>query len=441
MQKISISNKIFVVGIILLFIGTAIIPSNGQKIEKQSLLTSRSNILYVGGSGPGNYTRIRDAVDNASDGDTVFVYDDSSPYIEHIRITKAISLVGENRNTTEIDAPFQPTGACITIDAENVTVSNFTIKDRGGGIVTSTNNLIEGNVFRTFEFFSIGLECGDDNNIIHNFFFIDGNCILLNSDQNIVSNNFFGSSSETTKGVDIAGGSDNIIKNNDFGGLMGLDDIYLESSSSHNLIMENTFDSSSYSNCYLTSNCYLNTLYHNNFGHRTQAFDYGQNNSWNKEYPFGGNYWRDYPYEDDYSGANQDQPGADGIGDRPVNISGGYAVDHLPLMYPYGTTKLAIGYKILFKPSMTIQNIGNTTAFNVQWSIVLKGGFIFIGKNSSGVLSTPLPPGQEKSVSSGFILGLGRIEMTWTVWAENAPVVSAKINGILLLFFFRIIRG
>jgi hypothetical protein len=30
------------------------------------------NILYVGGSGPENYTRIQDAVDNASDGDTVF---------------------------------------------------------------------------------------------------------------------------------------------------------------------------------------------------------------------------------------------------------------------------------------------------------------------------------------------------------------------------------
>jgi hypothetical protein len=413
MNKYPLFGKWLVVGIILLFIGTSIVPAMAQHTEKP-LPSPRGNWWYVGGNGPGNYTRIQDAIDNASDGDTVFVYDDSSPYVEHVRITKAISLVGENRNTTEIDAPFQPTGYCIGIDAENVTVSNFTIKDRGGGIVTSPNNRIEGNVFRTLEFFSIGLECGDDNSIIHNFFFIDGICILLDSNRNIVSNNFFVSSSEVTQGIDVASGSYNIIKNNDF---EVTEDIYLESSSSHNLIIENTFD------------------------YRNQVVDNGQNNSWNKEYPSGGNYWRGYPDKDDYSGANQDQPGADGIGDRPVNISGGYAVDHLPLMYPYGTTKLAIGYKILFKPSMTIQNIGNTTAFNVQWSIVLKGGFIFIGKNSSGVLSTPLPPGQEKSVSSGFILGLGRIEMTWTVWAENAPVVSAKINGILLLFFFRIIRG
>ena len=59
--------------------------------------------LYVGGNGPGNYTRIQDAIDNASDGDTVFVYDDSSPYIENIQIEKkSITLMGEDKDTTII---------------------------------------------------------------------------------------------------------------------------------------------------------------------------------------------------------------------------------------------------------------------------------------------------------------------------------------------------
>ena len=66
-------RKWLAVGIILLFIGTAIIPSSGQNIEKSSS-ASRGNWLYVGGSGPGNYTKIQDAIDNASDGDTLFVY-------------------------------------------------------------------------------------------------------------------------------------------------------------------------------------------------------------------------------------------------------------------------------------------------------------------------------------------------------------------------------
>ena len=39
--------------------------------------------LYVGGSGPGNFSKIQDAVDNTSDGDIVFVY--SGFYQENIR--------------------------------------------------------------------------------------------------------------------------------------------------------------------------------------------------------------------------------------------------------------------------------------------------------------------------------------------------------------------
>ena len=58
-----------VVGIILLFVGTSIIPSTAQNLEKTSSATSRSNWLYVGGSGPGNYTRIQDAIDASNDGD------------------------------------------------------------------------------------------------------------------------------------------------------------------------------------------------------------------------------------------------------------------------------------------------------------------------------------------------------------------------------------
>ncbi len=64
-------RKCLAVGIILLFIGTAVIPSTAQNIEKS---TSRGNTLYVGGNGPGNYSIIQDAVDNASNGDMVYVY-------------------------------------------------------------------------------------------------------------------------------------------------------------------------------------------------------------------------------------------------------------------------------------------------------------------------------------------------------------------------------
>lgn len=67
---------------------------------KEQLSNFSGTILYVGGGGPGNYTRIQDAIDNASDGDTVFVYNDSSPYIENVVVDKSLDIVGEEANST-----------------------------------------------------------------------------------------------------------------------------------------------------------------------------------------------------------------------------------------------------------------------------------------------------------------------------------------------------
>ncbi|RLF42667.1 MAG: hypothetical protein DRN17_07450, partial [Thermoplasmata archaeon] len=54
----------------------------GESNEIETAIINDGNTLYVGGSGEGNYSSIQDAVDNASNGDTIYVYDDSSPYYE-----------------------------------------------------------------------------------------------------------------------------------------------------------------------------------------------------------------------------------------------------------------------------------------------------------------------------------------------------------------------
>ena len=126
-KKPLVGRKCLAVGIILLFVGTCIIPSSAQNTEK-TLPPSRGSWLYVGGSGPGNYTKVQDAVDNASDSDTIFVYDDLSPYHENLlNITKSITLIGEDKNTTIIQSS---TGiSLINVNQENVTIRGFTIKN------------------------------------------------------------------------------------------------------------------------------------------------------------------------------------------------------------------------------------------------------------------------------------------------------------------------
>jgi hypothetical protein len=68
-------SKTLVMGVIVMFICVGFTSISGIQINNQIIKSSgRGDILYVGGSGEGNYSTIQDAVDNASDGDTVFVY-------------------------------------------------------------------------------------------------------------------------------------------------------------------------------------------------------------------------------------------------------------------------------------------------------------------------------------------------------------------------------
>jgi len=96
-------------------------------VKISSMPISMGNTLYVGGSGEGNYTKIQDAIDDASDGDTIFVYPDT--YYENIVIDKSINLVGKDRYTTVIDGNKQ--GLVIYIKSDFVTISCFTIQNSG----------------------------------------------------------------------------------------------------------------------------------------------------------------------------------------------------------------------------------------------------------------------------------------------------------------------
>ena len=92
-------------------------------------ILSTSDILFVGGSGPDNYTKIQDAIDDSKDGNTVFVFDDSSPYYENLVIDKSINLIGENKDNTIIDGEGKEEIAMIVLKEDGITVQGFTIKN------------------------------------------------------------------------------------------------------------------------------------------------------------------------------------------------------------------------------------------------------------------------------------------------------------------------
>jgi len=104
-----------------------------NKIRKTSSLLNFGISYYVGGSGPNNYTSIQAAIDAASDGDTVFVYDDSSPYYEHVTIDKSINLIGEDKKSTVIDGSnLKGFFDTVSVKNDHVSIDGFIVKNNFG---------------------------------------------------------------------------------------------------------------------------------------------------------------------------------------------------------------------------------------------------------------------------------------------------------------------
>lgn len=148
-------KAIFCVFICMLMLLTTVIPVSSNTVSKTiDHPMTVGNILYVGGSGPNNYTKIQDAVSDAATGDTVFVYDESSPYRENLYVTKSITLSGEDRNTTIING--KNVRETILIKGDSVTIKGFTIQHGGwlgwwkkeGILIRGNSSTIQGNIIQ-----------------------------------------------------------------------------------------------------------------------------------------------------------------------------------------------------------------------------------------------------------------------------------------------------
>ncbi len=174
-------NKLIGIFVCLLLIVTIFPVSGNQILDSNLVQLPLGNTLYVGGSGPDNYTRIQDAIDNASNGDTVFVYDDSSPYYENVVVNESITLRGENKKTTVIDG--RNIDFVVNVSANGVTITGFKIVKSGTGVdgfagisvdhasnCYINENIIEDNYDGIFVYYSS--HCTITGNIVNNNYYM-----------------------------------------------------------------------------------------------------------------------------------------------------------------------------------------------------------------------------------------------------------------------------
>ena len=214
------------------------------------------DIIYV----PTNYLTIQEAINAATPGHSIFVY--NGTYYENVVVNKTILLVGEDEHSTIIDGG--GTDNVINVTADNVNINGFTIQNSGStesesGIYVissgnnishntvtynkngiylqhSSNNLISDNNAYSNNWYGIYLRHSSNNEIYNNNAssnYNDG-IYLYYSGNNIISNN---NAHSNNNGINLYYSSDNVVSgnnvsNNDCG-------IWICQLSSNNLISNN----------------------------------------------------------------------------------------------------------------------------------------------------------------------------------------------------------
>jgi len=270
----------------------------------------------VDDDGPADFHTIQEAINAASEGDTVFVR--NGTYYEHVVVNRSVSLIGEDEKSTIIDG--EGAGNVAKITADDVNMTGFTVQMSGGDVWDysgiTLQNCSNVNVF--------------ENSMIDNSW---GIC-LENSTGNRINENTISRNKRTLGswggGVLLSNGAssnavvDNIITDNLYNGVFVV--------SSGNSIVGNTIADNGYVGLRLDSGG--SVIYHNNFENNTFHASTNSINTWDDGYPSGGNYWSDYDGADLFGGHYQNVSGSDGIGDIPYVVYGSNR-DNYPLTKPY----------------------------------------------------------------------------------------------------------
>jgi parallel beta-helix repeat protein len=142
-----------------------------------------------------HFNSVQCGINAISPGGTVFVY--NGTYNENIGINKPLIVIGENRNTTIIDAG--ETGDVVCISADRTNISGFTFRnsgmnpgqDAGIHIIANYTTISENNIFNSCAgIYSDSMNTSHNiiaDNIISNTY--DSGILFYTSNNNIISDN------------------------------------------------------------------------------------------------------------------------------------------------------------------------------------------------------------------------------------------------------------
>jgi parallel beta-helix repeat protein len=382
---------------------------------------------------PDDYPKIQEAIDNANNGDTIFVR--NGTYRENIVVNKTISLIGENRETTIIDG--NKTGNVVLVEADGVTIQSFKIRNSGsswyesgihlGGVIDNAikDDLIINNSF------GIRLSYSSCNDISGNWITANTNDGIrlecYSSNNTISANNISG---DNGSAIGLSESSDNIISLNSL--VSNLAGSYLFDSWNNTIFGNSVTENDLYGiNIHgFSSNT---SVYNNNFvnnGVQAQPFNHLKN-LWDDGYPSGGNYWSDY------TGIDADN---DGIGDSPY-IMDANNTDNYPLMNLWTPPDIAV---MNVTPSKNVVGQGfcldiNVTVANLGHKIENFDVAVLANVTSVGLATVMLTNGSSLTITIEWITA-GFIHGDYSISACVEPILgetnisdNIKINGYVIV--------
>ncbi len=166
-MKSNIIQKIILITVIISLIITNSLPAEdtNQSITQEIIY---KNTLFVGGTGSGNYSTIESAIENASDGDTIFVFNGIYSLEEKLIIDKEVSLIGENNTFTIVKSI---NDLSILLHANNILLKDFlfintTITCTGENVTINHNHFQI--IHNTYNYGSSTIKIMNNNNVVSN---------------------------------------------------------------------------------------------------------------------------------------------------------------------------------------------------------------------------------------------------------------------------------